>query len=102
MPSKFYTTLKASVRRQNGRDLTQRQLVLLGALCEEPVEVPRTVLGLAKELRQAKPTISRAHRRLGAAGLVRSVRDEVDKRNVRLWATAKGRAFWGKMTEEQT
>ena len=74
-----------------GKDLTERQLViLLTVYLETP---PHTVRGLAAKLNVTKPVITRALDSMGAMGLVARRRDENDKRNVIIQRTVDGALY---------
>ena len=74
-------------------DLTARQMAILLNVYLTPA--PHTVRGLAGQLGLAKPAVTRALDRLGAAGLVRRAPDRRDGRSVVVERTVKGAAFLG-------
>ncbi len=82
--------LVASVR-QNGPDLSARQMALLLTvyLCDPP----HTVRGLAATLAISKPAITRALDRLSVLGFIRRKRDAEDRRNVLIQRTVSGSVF---------
>jgi DNA-binding MarR family transcriptional regulator len=74
-----------------GKDLTERQLViLLTVYLETP---PHTVRGLAARMDVTKPVITRALDSMGAMGLIARRRDEADKRNVVIQRTVDGALY---------
>ena len=75
--------------RKDDRDLSLRQLAVLGQLTD--AASPLTVRGLAAELNVSKPAITRAMDRLNLAGLAKRAADPKDKRSVLLKPTPKGR-----------
>lgn len=80
-----------SLVRQDGRDLTARQLGLLLTVYLQ--DGPHTVRGLAAELNIAKPAISRALDRLGELDLAQRKVDPRDRRSVLVQRTAAGQEF---------
>ncbi len=83
--------------RQDGRDLTARQLGLF--LTVYLREGPHTVRGLAAELNVAKPAISRALDRLGELDLAHRKLDPSDRRSVLVQRTAAGEEFLAGLRE---
>jgi DNA-binding MarR family transcriptional regulator len=80
-----------SLVRQDGPDLTARQLsVLLICYLEDG---PHTVRGLAERLEVSKPAITRALDRLGDLDLARRKQDPEDRRSVLVMRTLRGSAF---------
>lgn len=77
--------------RQDGPDLTARQLGVLLTVCL--VDGPHTVRGLAAELNITKVAITRALDRLTTLDLVRRQDDPRDRRSVLAVPTAAGRGF---------
>lgn len=77
--------------RQDGRDLTLRQMAILLEIYLVPP--PHTVRGLAARLGVTKPVITRALDTMGEQGLVTRVRDERDRRNVVIKRTVEGALF---------
>ena len=74
-----------------GKDLTERQLViLLTVYLETP---PHTVRGLAAKLNVTKPVITRALDTMGRLDLLNRKRDPADRRNVLVQRTVKGALF---------
>ena len=74
--------------RENGADLSPRQITVLLTVYLEPP--PHTVRGLAKKLNVTKPVITRALDTLGKLDLVSRRRDEADRRNVIIQRTVAG------------
>jgi DNA-binding MarR family transcriptional regulator len=77
--------------RGDRRDLSLRQLAVL--LTCHTSSVPKTVTGLARELRFQKPTVTRAVDTLVVHKLARRVPDRRDKRSVFIELTQSGRTF---------
>ncbi|GKX33124.1 MAG: transcriptional regulator [Rhizobiaceae bacterium MnEN-MB40S] len=77
--------------RNDGPDLTQRQLTILLQIYLEPP--PHTVRGLAALLGVTKPVITRALDTMGAMGLVHRTRDKTDRRNVVIQRTVEGSEY---------
>ena len=77
--------------RENGADLSPRQITVLLTVYLEPP--PHTVRGLAAKLGVTKPAITRALDTMGERGLVDRRRDERDRRNVLIQRTVAG-ALW--------
>lgn len=92
----LHHTILALVR-QDGRDLTARQLGLF--LTVYMREGPHTVRGLAAELNIAKPAISRALDRLGELDLAHRKVDPTDRRSVLVQRTEAGREFLAELRE---
>lgn len=87
----FWREVVLETVRQDGPDLTQRQMaVLLTVYLNDP---PHTVRGLAEVLGASKPAITRALDTLGQKGFLKRKRDETDKRNVLVQRTVKGSIF---------
>ncbi|MBX6746780.1 MAG: MarR family transcriptional regulator [Acetobacteraceae bacterium] len=80
-----------SLVRQDGRDLTARQLGLFLTVYLQ--DGPHTVRGLAAELNIAKPAISRALDRLGELDLTQRKVDPRDRRSVLVQRTPAGQQF---------
>lgn len=88
--------LSASVR-QDGPDLTARQMViLLRVYMEAP---PHTVRGLAADLNISKPAVTRALNSLARLGYIRRKKDETDRRSVLVQRTVKGAVFLADFAE---
>lgn len=84
------TTIVALVR-QDRVDLSARQFaVFLTCYLDNG---PHTVSGLAKELKIAKPAVTRALAHLGKLDYVRRKIDPSDRRSVLVQRTVKGAAF---------
>ena len=81
--------------REDGRDLTLRQLAILLEIYLVPP--PHTVRGLAATLGVTKPVITRALDTMGEMGLVDRVRDERDRRSVIVRRTVGGALFLEKL-----
>jgi len=77
--------------REDGRDLTLRQLAILLEIYLVPP--PHTVRGLAARLGVTKPVITRALDTMGEQGLVTRLRDERDRRNVVIKRTVEGALY---------
>jgi len=87
-------TLLGTVRslvRSDRRDLSARQLAVFLVCYHE--EEAQTVRGLAKHLKLAKPSITRALDRLAEFDFVRRKVDPSDRRSVLTQRTVKGAAF---------
>jgi DNA-binding MarR family transcriptional regulator len=74
--------------RDNGEDLTARQMAVLLTVYLEPP--PHTVRGLAAKLGVTKPVITRALDTMGRLNLVTRRRDDADRRNVLVQRTLQG------------
>jgi DNA-binding MarR family transcriptional regulator len=81
--------------REDGRDLTLRQMAILLHIYLVPP--PHTVRGLAATLGVTKPVITRALDTMGAMGLVDRVRDDIDRRNVIIKRTVGGALYLEKI-----
>jgi DNA-binding MarR family transcriptional regulator len=93
----FWREVVLATVRQDGPDLTQRQMaVLLTVYLNNP---PHTVRGLAEILGASKPAITRALDTLGQKGLLKRKRDETDKRNVLVQRTVKGSIFLSEFSD---
>lgn len=79
--------LSGSVR-DNGPDLTARQMAILLTVFMEPP--PHTVRGLAARLNITKPVVTRALDTLSRQGFVRRRRDRRDKRSIFVQRTMAG------------
>jgi DNA-binding MarR family transcriptional regulator len=86
--------------RQEGRDLSLRQLAVL-LVCDAAAD-PQTVRGLARHLEIAKPAVTRAVDRLKAAGLVRRTVDPSDRRSVLISCTPAGHGYCSRFTGAAT
>lgn len=84
----------AYVQSPHYRDLTTRQLALLGVAMRHDSPLP--VRDMARELRLAKPVVTRALHALERCGFVER-RGGVDKRDRFIHVTAAGRAFRAKL-----
>ena len=74
--------------RENGADLSPRQITVLLTVYLEPP--PHTVRGLAEKLGVTKPAITRALDTMGQLKLLGRKRDEADRRNVVIQRTVAG------------
>ena len=77
--------------RENGADLSPRQITVLLTVYLEPP--PHTVRGLAARLGVTKPVITRALDSMGKLELLSRRRDEADRRNVVIQRTLKGALY---------
>ena len=84
--------------RENGADLSPRQITVLLTVYLEPP--PHTVRGLAAKLKVTKPAITRALDTMGERGLVDRRRDERDRRNVLIQRTVDGALFVEKLGDD--
>ena len=87
----LWRTVTLEQVRQDGPDLTLRQLAILLEIYLVPP--PHTVRGLAATLGVTKPVITRALDTMGDLGLVTRARDERDRRNVVIRRTVEGALF---------
>jgi len=87
----LWHTVAVEQVREDGRDLTLRQLAILLEIYLVPP--PHTVRGLAAKLGVTKPVITRALDTMGEQGLVTLVRDERDRRNVVIKRTVEGALY---------
>ena len=87
--------LTEAMVRQDGRDLTARQMAVLLRVHLAPG--PHTVRGLAADLGTSKPAISRALDVLGAMGLAVRVPDPADGRSILALPGPSGAAFVAQM-----
>lgn len=87
--SDFFTDTLDWVRSPGYRDLTTREIALLGLLCDE--EGPHHVRHLADTLKVSKPVITRSVDRLAREGLASKAQSKVDKRDVDIVPTKAGR-----------
>ena len=88
---KLWHDVSLATVRENGADLSPRQITVLLTVYLEPP--PHTVRGLAHRLGVTKPVITRALDTMGALKLVSRQRDERDKRNVVIKRTVDGALF---------
>lgn len=79
-----------SAVRAGAIDLSSRQQAILITVYLEP---PPTVSELSQRFGIPKPAVSRAIDAMGAAKLVRRVRDETDRRVVKVYRTDEGALF---------
>lgn len=86
--------------RDDGPDLSQRQLAVLLAVHTTPG--PHTVRGMAAALNVSKPAITRALDRLGELDFVRRKTDQDDRRSVLAVTTQNGSAFVRYLAEAMT
>ena len=77
--------------RQDGPDLTARQLALMLTVYLKPL--PHTVRGLSEELNIGKPAVTRALDALTKYSFVRRIPDPDDKRSVQVQRTVKGSIY---------
>ena len=77
--------------RENGADLSPRQITVLLTVYLEPP--PHTVRGLAEKLGVTKPAITRALDTMGELKLLGRKRDEADRRNVVVHPRSEAKAF---------
>jgi DNA-binding MarR family transcriptional regulator len=93
----FREAVVASLR-QDGPDLTVRQLATLLLCCLRAP--PHTTGVLAAELHVGTPAIGRAFARLEQLGLLRNITGPLpsDRRRMRFEATAAGRAYVEQLT----
>ena len=77
--SDFFTNALDWVRSPDYRDVTTREIALLGILCDE--EGPHHVRHLADTLKVSKPVITRSVSRLTREGLATKARSGADKRD---------------------
>jgi DNA-binding MarR family transcriptional regulator len=83
-----------NVVRQEGRDLSIRQLLVLLICCS--VDEPQTVRWLAQHLDIPQPVITRVANRLEEAGLVRRLVDPEDRRSILVASTPAGLHYCAK------
>jgi DNA-binding MarR family transcriptional regulator len=83
--------------RENGADLSPRQITVLLTVYLEPP--PHTVRGLAEKLGVTKPAITRALDTMGELKLLGRKRDEADRRNVVVHRTVEGALFLERLAD---
>jgi DNA-binding MarR family transcriptional regulator len=81
----------AELVREEGRDLTARQLAVF--LTCYLASDKQTVRGLAAQLRIGRPPVTRALDRLEELDLARRQPDQADRRSVLVHRTVQGEAF---------
>ena len=86
-----------AIVRENGPDLSSRQITILLTIYMEPP--PHTIRGLAAKLKVTKPVITRALDTMGGLDLVSRRRDELDKRNVVVQRTVQGSLYLEKFSD---
>ena len=94
-PNQPLSTFEATIQRlvrQDGRDLSLRQLAVLLILGRRPIE-ECTVRGIALMLDVSKPAVCRAFDRLCENGLMHRREDRFDRRSVQGELTPAGRAY---------
>ena len=96
----LWSDVVTNIVRQDGHDLSQRQLALLLAVYLTPP--PHTVRGMAGRLNVSKPAITRALDTLSIMGLVKRKRDPADKRNVLIQRTVKGSMYLSDLSDQIT
>lgn len=87
--SDFFANTLDWVRSPDYRDLTTREIALLGLLCDE--EGPHQVRHLADTLKVSKPVVTRSVSRLIREGLATKAQSKADKRDVDIVPTTAGR-----------
>jgi len=96
----LWSDVVTSIVRQDGLDLTQRQLALLLSVYLAPP--PHTVRGIAERLNISKPAVTRALDTLSIKGLIKRKRDPSDKRNVLIQRTVKGSMYLSDLSDQIT
>ncbi len=87
----FWRLALLSSIRDNGPDLTSRQMyILLTIYMSQP---PHTVRGLAAQMQVTKPVITRALDSMEKLGFLKRAPDESDKRSILIQRTVKGAVF---------
>jgi len=90
LTSKFADAQFEGVREAGFSDLSLRQFVYLEIIARLGQPTPSE---LAKALEVSKPTVTVAIERLEAAGYVRKIPSDTDRRSLRLRLTKKGEMF---------
>ena len=88
---RLWHDVSLAIVRENGPDLSPRQITVLLTVYLEPP--PHTVRGLAEKLGVTKPAITRALDTLGECKLLGRRRDETDRRNVIVHRTVEGSLY---------
>ena len=83
-------SLLSNLVRQEGRDLTARQMAILFSCAKKS---PQTVRGLSKNLSLTKPVITRSADKLEEIGFLKRIPDEKDKRSVLLVLSNPGQQY---------
>jgi DNA-binding MarR family transcriptional regulator len=96
----LWSDVVTNLVRQDGHDLSQRQLALLLTVYLTPP--PHTVRGIAERLNISKPAVTRALDTLSIKGLVKRKRDPSDKRNVLIQRTVKGSMYLSELSDQIT
>jgi len=96
----LWSDVVTNIVRQDGPDLSQRQLALLLTVYLTPP--PHTVRGIAERLNISKPAVTRALDTLSIKGLVKRKRDPADKRNVLVQRTVKGSMYLSDLSDQIT
>jgi DNA-binding MarR family transcriptional regulator len=94
---KLWHDVSLAIVRENGPDLSPRQITGLLTVYLEPP--PHTVRGLAEKLVVTKPAITRALDALGELRLLGRRRDEADRRNVIVHRTVEGSLYLEKLAD---